>query len=168
MLKEIIDKTALREELATLLVDHEIKIEGEDFNRPWGGFFVMDEANLEEFVKLFFPELKHALESNVKWSPKILFVAPYQKLSWQYHHRRSEIWCVVKGKVGIVRSKSDELKAQEILMEGDRVEIEQGERHRLVGLDQWSVIAEIWQHSDPNNPSDELDIVRLEDSYGRN
>lgn len=46
-------------------------------------------------------------------------------------------------------------------------QFEAGERHRLVGLDNWGVVAEIWQHTDPNEPSKEEDIVRLSDNYGR-
>jgi hypothetical protein len=26
--------------------------------------------------------------------------------------------------------------------------LQQGERHRLVGLEEWGVVAEIWQHTD--------------------
>jgi mannose-6-phosphate isomerase len=37
----------------------------------------------------------------------------------------------------------------------------------LVGLDQWGVVAEIWQHTDVTNLSDESDIVRLQDDFGR-
>ena len=53
------------------------------------------------------------------------------------------------------------------LDEGDQVKLEKGERHRLIGLDDYAVLAEIWQHTDSNNPSDENDIVRLDDDYGR-
>jgi mannose-6-phosphate isomerase len=45
--------------------------------------------------------------------------------------------------------------------------LKQGERHRLVGLEDWGVIAEIWQHTDASNPSDESDIVRVQDDFGR-
>jgi len=55
-----------------------------------------------------------------------------------------------------------------ILLEpGDSVELKQGERHRLIGLDQWGIVAEIWRHTDIENPSDEDDIVRLQDDFGR-
>ena len=47
------------------------------------------------------------------------------------------------------------------------MKLEKGERHRLIGLDDYAVLAEIWQHIDSNNPSDENDIVRLDDDYGR-
>jgi len=50
---------------------------------------------------------------------------------------------------------------------GSIVELAQGERHRLVGVDEWGVIAEIWKHTDPTNPSDESDIVRVQDDFGR-
>jgi hypothetical protein len=29
------------------------------------------------------------------------------------------------------------------------------------------LVAEIWQHTDPENPSDEDDIVRVSDDFGR-
>jgi hypothetical protein len=29
------------------------------------------------------------------------------------------------------------------------------------------VIAEIWQHTDANHPSDEDDIIRVQDDFGR-
>ena len=30
-----------------------------------------------------------------------------------------------------------------------------------------SIVAEIWQHTDKNNPSDEEDIIRVQDNFGR-
>jgi len=47
------------------------------------------------------------------------------------------------------------------------ITLKQGERHRLIGLNDFGVVAEIWQHTDVNNPSDENDIVRIQDDYGR-
>jgi hypothetical protein len=47
------------------------------------------------------------------------------------------------------------------------ITLQQGERHRLIGLDSWGIVAEIWKHTDYNNPSDEDDIVRLQDDFGR-
>ena len=46
------------------------------------------------------------------------------------------------------------------------VKLLQAERHRLVGLENYAVVAEIWQHTDIDNPSDEKDIVRLQDDFG--
>ena len=92
---------------------------------------------------------------------------PNSKLSWQYHHRRAEIWRVYKGEVGVSRSFDDNEKPLKKLITGDQIKLKKGERHRLIGLTDYAVLAEIWQHTDPNNPSDENDIVRLNDDYGR-
>ena len=55
----------------------------------------------------------------------------------------------------------------EVYYEGDQIILQQGERHRLIGLDDYSVVAEIWQHTDINHPSDEEDIIRVQDDFGR-
>jgi mannose-6-phosphate isomerase-like protein (cupin superfamily) len=139
-----------------------------DFTRPWGGFYVIDEQQADRFIELFFPGYKKEdLLLGNKLSPKILLVAPKQRLSWQYHHRRAEIWRVVEGEVGVVRSMDDTEKAVEHFGPGSIIVLEKGTRHRLVGLNDWGVLAEIWQHTDPDFPSDEEDIVRLQDDYGR-
>ena len=96
-----------------------------------------------------------------------MVVNPNSKLSWQYHHRRAEIWKVFKGKVGVSRSFDDNEKPLKKLITGDQIELKKGERHRLIGLDDFAVIAEIWQHTDQENPSNENDIIRLSDDYGR-
>lgn len=140
-----------------------------DADRPWGGFFVIDESQAEKFKKLFFEEIleKSEVNSNQKLSPKILVVENNKRLSWQYHFRRSEIWKLIGGEAGIVRSDSDAEGPQETMRRGEIVSLTKGERHRLVGLSSWGIIAEIWQHSDKNNPSDEDDIVRVQDDFGR-
>ena len=53
------------------------------------------------------------------------------------------------------------------LRQGDQFKLVKEQRHRLIGLDDWAVIAEIWQHTEKDNPSDEEDIVRINDDYGR-
>lgn len=151
-----------------LLQDKNFNIDKVDRNRPWGGFYVIEEDEAEEFIKEFFPHI--SLESFSifsKLSPKILIVEPGKRLSWQYHNRRSEIWRVIDGNVGLVMSETDEQKPVTKLSEGEYISLDQGIRHRLVGLDDWGIVAEIWQHTDPEDPSDEHDIVRLEDDFGR-
>ncbi|WP_235299502.1 cupin domain-containing protein [Portibacter marinus] len=143
-------------------------LERYDISRPWGGFFVIDESNTEQFIKEYFPEFEvDELTKNKKVSPKILIVEPKKRLSWQYHYRRSEVWRVIEGTVGIVRSDNDIEGDIETYEEGDVITLQQGERHRLVGLNDWGKVAEIWQHTDPENPSDEDDIVRLQDDFKR-
>lgn len=139
-----------------------------DFSRPWGGFFVLEESQAAKFAAQFFPNLSmDAIQITHKLSPKFLMVAPEKRLSWQYHFRRAEIWTVISGPVGIAISNTDLQGPVESYMAGDFIKLQQGERHRLIGLNDWGVVAEIWQHTDANQPSDESDIVRLQDDFGR-
>jgi mannose-6-phosphate isomerase len=145
-----------------------LKIEKKDFTRPWGGFFVLDESQAELFIETYFPTYKKEdLMLGNKLSPKILVVEPGKRLSWQYHHRRAEIWRVVEGEVGVVMSENNEETDINLFEPGDVIVLTKGQRHRLVGLKDWGVIAEIWQHTDTTEPSDEEDIVRLQDDFGR-
>ncbi len=144
------------------------KIISKDFERPWGGFLVIDENQAQEFANIFFDGINvETLKIGGKLSPKILIVSPDSKLSWQYHHRRAEVWRVFKGKVGISKSFDNIEKPLKILNEKDQIKLKKGERHRLIGLDDFAVVSEIWQHTDPDYPSDENDIVRISDDYGR-
>lgn len=144
------------------------KVVDKDFNRPWGGFFVIDETQARRFASHYFPEVKFDdINVSGKLSPKILMVEPDKKLSWQYHHRRAEIWKLVGGEGAIVTSPTDEQGNLKKLKIGEIVRLRQGERHRLVGLSLWGMVAEIWQHTDAKNPSDEDDIVRVQDDFGR-
>ena len=139
-----------------------------DFERPWGGFLVIDERQVQEFSNKFFKGLDiNILKIGGKLSPKILIVKPNARLSWQYHNRRAEIWQVYKGAAGIIRSDSDIENEMKTYTEGDQIVLKKGERHRLIGLNNFSVVAEIWQHTDANNPSDEEDIIRVQDDFGR-
>ena len=154
-------------------IEDEIKrlgfeIISKDFVRPWGGFFVISEEQAQQFADKFFDDIDvENIKIGGKLSPKILVVKPNSKLSWQYHHRRAEIWKVFKGKVGVSRSFDDNEKPLKKFITGDQIKLKKGERHRLIGLDDFAVIAEIWQHIDLENPSNENDIIRLSDDYGR-
>ena len=139
-----------------------------DLQRPWGGFFVINEDQAQKFSDTYFSGIAvDQLKISGKLSPKILVVAPQTRLSWQYHHRRAEIWQVISGTVGVISSFTDQEAELKRYNPGDQIVLKQGERHRLVGLDYWGVIAEIWQHTDATNPSDESDIVRVQDDFGR-
>ncbi|HTJ51650.1 MAG TPA: hypothetical protein VL443_19455 [Cyclobacteriaceae bacterium] len=155
-------------EVEKFLGDLKLGVVAKDQERPWGGFFVIDEQQAQQFGKLFFPEIDLAdLRISGKLSPKILLVQPEKRLSWQYHHRRAEIWRVIGGTAGVVTSMTDVEADKVELKSGDTIRLKQGQRHRLIGLKQWGVIAEIWQHTDATNPSDENDIVRVQDDFGR-
>ena len=142
-------------------------IVAKDFERPWGAFLVIKEKEAQDFANRFFNGIDvDTLRVEGKLSPKILVVKPSARLSWQYHHRRAEIWQVYKGEVGIVRSENDVEGELVRFTEGQQVRLAQGERHRLIGLEDYGIVAEIWQHTDLI-PSDEEDIVRVQDDYKR-
>ena len=138
---------------------------GYDFNRPWGGFLLIDEIQSVQFIKEFISTEIDKIEGRV--SPKILIVNPNSRLSWQYHYRRKEIWKIYRNKVGIIRSQTNFEEDMLIHNEGDFIKFDKEERHRLIGLSKHGVVAEIWIHTDKNNPSDEEDIVRIQDDYSR-
>ena len=164
------EKSEIFKQIASELATLGFKIVKQDETRPWGGFFVLDESQAPAFAAQYFPHLEMSeIQITNKLSPKILVVAPQKRLSWQYHFRRAEIWKVIAGttvgvKISDTDEQSDEVKTLE---SGSFIQMDTGERHRLIGLDSWGVVAEIWQHTDPETPSDEDDIVRLQDDFGR-
>ena len=90
---------------------------------------------------------------------KRITVAPGQKLSLQYHHKRAEHWVVAQGKA-IVQIGDEEFET----CPGEYRYIPMGEKHRLtnVGNDEL-VLIEV----QVGDYLEEDDIVRLEDVYGR-
>jgi mannose-6-phosphate isomerase len=162
------EKEALFSQTEQSLKEQGFTIETMDQSRPWGGFFVINEAQAQQFADTYFDGLSvESLRISGKLSPKILIVAPDKRLSWQYHHRRAEIWKVLQGTVGVVTSPTDTEGELQVMKPGELITLQQGERHRLVGLQEWGVLAEIWQHTQAEQPSDEEDIVRVQDDFGR-
>ncbi len=162
------EKDHVFENVESYIREQDFIIASMDDKRPWGGFFVLDESEAQRFIETFFSHLSFETFSHFSHlSPKILIVEPGKRLSWQYHHRRAELWKVIGGRAGVVVSDTNAQPPVKELENGDIVELRKGERHRLVGLDEWGIIAEIWKHTDPEKPSDENDIVRVEDDFGR-
>lgn len=91
-------------------------------------------------------------------SIKIITVNPGGALSLQYHHHRSEFWVVLDKGLEVTVGKRV-WQAEE----GEEIFIPRNTPHRLRCLGQKQArVMEIWI-----GDSDELDIVRLEDDYGR-
>lgn len=155
-----------------LSIEKKIKSKGltitnKDFDRPWGGFLVIDESQIQKFIDTFFDKIsENLIKIEGRLSPKILIVKPHSRLSWQYHKRRAEIWQIISGKVGVARSFTDTENEIKFHCKGEQIFLQKGERHRLIGLDEYGVVAELWQHSDII-PSDEDDIIRIQDDFGR-
>lgn len=162
-------KEEVFERVHAYLAELAIKISSTDMDRPWGGFNVIDGGSTSRFINQHFPgyDLAKIMQYGSEVMPKILVVGPGEDLSWQYHYRRAELWRCVYGPVGFHRSADDNQGKLHILKPGEIVQYDPLERHRLKGLGNWGVVAEVWQHTDPQNPSTEDDIVRLDDKYGR-
>lgn len=107
--------------------------------RPWGRYFVIHNE----------PEYKL----------KRIEVEPGERLSYQYHKYRSEVWTIVQGQ-GIITldDKTNEYS------KGDSILIPQGIKHRIEnkGLEKL-VFIEVQTGS----YFGEDDIVRVEDDYNR-
>lgn len=109
-------------------------------SRPWGWYDSVDEGS--------------------RFKVKRIQVNPGASLSLQMHHHRAEHWIVVKGVAEI--TNGDKIL---ILKENQSTYIPQGQVHRLANPGKESLeIIEVQSGSYLG----EDDIVRFEDSYGRN
>lgn len=107
--------------------------------RPWGQYFVIHDT----------PNYKL----------KRIEVNPGGKLSYQYHHQRSEAWTIVSG-VGTI-TLDDQVKEYKA---GETILIPVGTKHRIENkTDQPVVFIEV----QTGTYFGEDDIVRIEDIYGR-
>lgn len=146
-------------------------IEELTIDKPWGGGFRFKGSDADRFLHEFFPGLDplevRAGMQNAELSPKFLLVLPGQRLSWQYHNLRTEVWRFLTPGA-YKKSLSDEEGEVTSVNTGDIVSFSQGERHRLIGAPNgYTLVAEIWQHTDPKQLSSEDDIIRLQDDYKR-
>lgn len=108
-------------------------------HRPWGAYATLKQED--------------------GYQVKRITVAPGQKLSLQYHHKRAEHWVVTQGKA-IVQVGDDEFETGP----GEYRYIPLGEKQRLTNIgDRDLVLIEVQVGSYLG----EDDIVRLDDVYGR-
>lgn len=166
-------KDQILQELITITKPFNYNVVDVDMTKPWGGFVRFATNNADHFITNFFPGLTAGQARNglndVELSPKFLLVSPNQRLSWQRHQRRAERWACLTP-VGYHKSDSpSDMGELHVMQSGDVVQFNNGDCHRLVGLagSSYGLVAEIWQHTDPANPSDEADIERLQDDYNR-
>ena len=114
-----------------------ISIESEE--RPWGRFF------------FFFYEPSYKL--------KRIEVDPGGRLSYQYHHKRSEAWTIVEGVGSITLDGIDKEYTK-----GQTVLIPQGVKHRIENKTTEKVV---FIEVQTGTYFGEDDIVRIEDDYNR-
>ena len=108
-------------------------------HRPWGSF-----ENLldEEYCKV-----------------KRIIVKPGQRLSYQFHHKRTEHWVIVQGDAVVTLDDKEHL-----FTEGMVVEIPVTTKHRVENKFDKNLI---FIETQTGTYFGEDDIVRIEDDYGR-
>jgi mannose-6-phosphate isomerase-like protein (cupin superfamily) len=165
---------ATRPQLAALVVnamsDVGYRFSEIEISKPWGLYFSIENDQADKFIKDFFPEIDpneaRLGNADAVLTPKILLHLPKQRNSWQYHHRRAEIWHFLTDGA-YHKSLADDQGKQHEAKSGDIVKFSPRERHRLVGAaDNLTFVAEIWQHVS-GELSNEEDIIRLEDDFNR-
>ena len=111
----------------------------EKVDRPWGRFFVIhDEPN---------------------YKLKRIEVDSGERLSYQYHNRRSEVWTIVEGEAIVtVEGKVKEYKT------GDTILIPKRAKHRIQNEKQKKVV---FIEVQLGSYFGEDDIVRIDDDYNR-
>ena len=114
-----------------------ISIESEE--RPCGRFFV--------------------LHDQPSYKLKRIEVDPGGRLSYQYHHKRSEAWTIVEG-TGLITLDDVDKK----YTKGETVLIPQGVKHRIENKGSEKVV---FIEVQTGTYFGEDDIVRIEDDYNR-
>ena len=108
--------------------------------RPWGNYEILLDA---DYCKV-----------------KRIFVKPGQRLSYQYHHKRTEHWVIVQGDAIVTLDDKEH-----IFTEGMVVEIPVTTKHRVENKFDKNLI---FIETQTGTYFGEDDIVRLDDDYGRN
>lgn len=160
----------LQQVKSELIVPKGYTLSDVDEHKPWGAYYRLADEHAAKFVEEYFPgRTVEELGRGGSLSPKFLVFEPGKKLSLQYHARRAEIWRVISGTLSAAISESDQEGEWQEYPAGTELAYGAQVRHRAGAPegDEWVVVAEIWQHTDPDHPTDELDIVRLADEFGR-
>ena len=107
--------------------------------RPWGEYHVLDDQGTHKV--------------------KRITVKPGQRLSYQYHLKRSEVWTIVHGEAKVILDANEHN-----LKTGEVIEIPLEARHRIENIGDTPLIFIEVQHG---SYFGEDDIIRIEDDYNR-
>lgn len=136
-----------------------------NISKPWGGYITFHAKDTEAFIEAFYENSDLNVEKYHNLSPKLLIVRPNAELSWQYHNRRREIWRFLTPGLFVI---SDNLDNKQKANKDHILYIDNKEKHKLIGHnDKSTIVAELWDHDNPDDLSDEDDIIRIKDIYGR-
>jgi mannose-6-phosphate isomerase-like protein (cupin superfamily) len=166
-----IDKQELTEKIKNEMLRYGYAVSEINTEKPWGAYLKFSNENADSFITDFFPGLSSLAarlgDEKAALSPKLLIVSPGHRLSWQYHVNRSERWVFLTAG-HYDKSETDQEKGIKHAQIGESIQFSPLERHRLIGdKDNYTLVAEIWQHIDNENLSHEGDIVRIQDDYSR-
>lgn len=114
-----------------------ISIESEE--RPWGRFYVLHDEPTYKIKRI---EVDHG-----------------GRLSYQYHHKRSEVWTIVQG-TGVITLDNENKE----YTKGQTIIIPQGVKHRIENKGSEKVV---FIEVQTGTYFGEDDIVRIEDDYNR-
>ena len=112
----------------------------EDSMRPWGYYDILydgDDCKVKRIV-----------------------IKPGKRLSYQYHHKRDELWKIISG-VGSVTLDGSNWS----VCAGSDVNVLKGVKHRIENTSQDELL--VFIEIQTGDYFGEDDIVRLEDDYGR-
>ena len=94
------------------------------------------------------------------YAGKILFVEAGESLSLQYHEVKDESWYVLEGRARLELGRVGEGSVEEVeIAAGQAFRFRPGTVHRVTGVEDTRILEVSTAHLD--------DVVRLEDSYGR-
>ncbi len=108
-------------------------------DRPWGIFYV--------------------IEDHLDYKIKRIEVEPGNRLSYQYHKFRSEVWVIISGSGKVIIE--DEEKS---FKKGDIIKISKGSKHRIINDGKEKVV---FIEVQTGTYFGEDDIVRISDDYNR-
>ena len=107
--------------------------------RPWGSFYVLNDE--------------------INYKIKRIEVEVGQRLSYQYHNKRSETWVIINGNCLVTL---DDINYE--FKKGDTILIPQGVKHRVNNTGSEKLI---FIEVQTGSYFGEDDIVRIEDDYNR-
>src|SRR5690554_576481 len=108
-------------------------------HRPWGSYYILEDADTHKV--------------------KRIEVKPKGRLSYQYHHKRSEVWTMIQGEARVT------LDGKEIdLRPGEVIEIPRLAKHRIANIGAETLV---FIEVQLGTYFGEDDIVRIADDYQR-
>jgi len=107
--------------------------------RPWGEYIILEETS--------------------SYKLKRIIIYPKQRISYQYHTKRSEIWIIVKG-AGIVTLDD----VENTVSYGDSIKIPLNTKHRIQNTSNENLV---FIEVQTGEYFGEDDIIRIEDDYNR-